>query len=564
MKASSEIKTVNGKPRLFVSGKEQSGLAYITYLNEKSCYDDFSDAGYTLYSVSLFFGTNHLNEKSGQIVFSKGIFDSDIPDFDEFNKNIEKLLKACPDAMIIPRVNVSPSREWELSHPYELCDTGLDRDPDCHRLCFASDVWAEEAKRQLSLFVSHINDSPYAEHIVGYQIACGNTEEWLPFDMKGSLGLRSREKYEAYLKENNILDSDGELYKFLSNVNAKRVVELAEHIKHITENRLIVGAFYGYTFETYWRESAHHALMVLLRSDSIDFICSPVSYCAYSGGRALGVDHAYMLPLASLIHHGKLYFSENDTRTHNSAPPNDLPHYQSPVWFGPEKSTSLEILKMHYARALINGHALWWFDMWGGWYKDCDYMSFMKNALDISEKNKKADHEKSAEVAVFIDEEACSFAENKDSAKKICHYVRKELGHIGTPYDAYLASDFENVKDNYKAFILLSPATTELGKKIDKLAKAHSLPLFVVDDTTKDVSAVELREFCQMANVHLYCDDSAVIYANKKYLFVHTAKSGECRLNIKNGKRLFEVFEKKYYESTFNSDFGKSYLFEYK
>jgi hypothetical protein len=234
------------------------------------------------------------------------------------------------------------------------------------------------------------------------------------------------------------------------------------------------------------------------------------------------------------------------------------------VWFGPDKSTSLEILKMHYARALINGHALWWFDMWGGWYKDCDYMSFMKNALEISTENKKHAHEKCTEIAVFIDEEACSFAKNKESAKKICHYVRKELGHIGAPYDAYLASDFESVIENYKAFILLSPAATELGKKIKMLAKSHSLPLFVVDESTKDVTAGEIREFCRGANVHLYCDDNAVIYANKNYLFVHTASPGECRLNIKDGKRLFEVFENKYYESTFNSELGKSYLFEYK
>ncbi len=561
MKVTSEIKAENGVPRLFVSGKEQSGLAYITYINEKACYSDFAKAGYKLFSVSLFFGTNHLNERSGQIVFSKGIFDNDTPDYSEFDANIERLLLSCPDAMIIPRVNVSPSRKWELDHPEELCDTGLERDPECKRVCFSSDVWAEEAKRELSAFVLHVESMPFADNVIGYQIAAGNTEEWLPFDMSGSVGLRSREKYAKHLASNGLAHTEGEKFKFLSSENAKRVIDLAEHLKRITEGRLVVGAFYGYTFETYWRESAHHALEKLLRSDAIDFICSPISYCAYSGGRVRGVDHAYMLPLSSLIQHKKLYFSENDTRTHNSLPPNDLPHYKSPVWFGPDKETSLEILKMHYARALINGHALWWFDMWGGWYHDDDYMSFMKKALEISKNSETLDFAKRSEIAVFIDEEACSLAQSKEDAKRICHFIRRELGWIGAPYDSYLASDFDAVKERYKACILLSPAMTELGEKIKEYADRRSLPLFVVDAKSIDVCANELRAFCKDAGVHIYCNENCVIYANERYLFVHTASEGECRLNIKDGKRLYEVFENKYYSTVFDAPLGKSCLF---
>ena len=270
-----------------------------------------------------------------------------------------------------------------------------------------------------------------------------------------------------------------------------------------------------------------------------------------------------MLPITSLIHHGKLYFSENDTRTHKSVPPNDLPHYKSPVWYGPDKATSLEILKMHYSRALINGHALWWFDMWGGWYSDEDYMSFMKKAREISEKDSELPSGSAAEIAVFADEEACSFAPDKESAKKICHFIRRELGWIGATYDSYLASDFDAVKERYKACILLSPAMTELGNRIKEYADRLSLPLFVVDAKSIDVSANELRTFCKDAGVHIYCNENCVIYANDNYLFVHTASDGECRLNTKDGKKLYEVFENKYYSTVFDAPLGKSYLFRY-
>ena len=170
---------------------------------------------------------------------------------------------------------------------------------------------------------------------------------------------------------------------------------------------------------------------------------------------------------------------------------------------------------------------------------------------------------KNTEIAVFIDEEACSFSPDRETAKKICHFIRRELGWMGAPYDAYLASDFEAVKDNYKACILLSPAVTKLGEKIKAFSDTYSMPLFTVDSDSSDVTAKELRDFCKNAGAHIYCDENCVIYANNDYLFVHTAKEGECRLNICNGKRLYEVFEGKCYPYTFDAPLGKSYLFRY-
>lgn len=558
----SQVSIKASHPALTVSGKEVEGLAYITYINEKSRYDDFADAGYKLYSVSLFFGTNHLNAISGQVTFSKGIFDSDTPDFSEFDANVYKLLQACPDAMILPRVNVSPSREWELSHPDELCDTGVDSDPQRKRVCFSSDAWADEVKRLLTVFTDHVESSDFSSHIIGYQVAGGNTEEWFPFDMKGSVGIRSREKFEEHCKEKGIAPNQEEYFRFLSQMTASRLIEFASHIKSITHGRLIVGVFYGYTFETFWRESTHHDLASILKSDSIDFICSPISYASYAKGRNLGADHAYMLPLASLKLHGKLYFSENDTRTHLSSPPNDLPHYQNPVWYGPDKETTLEILKMHFARAFINRHALWWFDMWGGWYHNRDYMDFMKKARELTLEAQGLPCASETELAVFIDETALAYVEDKNAAKKICSYIRKALGAIGAPYDAYLTSDFEEVKERYKAFISLVPYSSAGSKIIKEYSKESRAPLLEIDSSNHDISAADIREFCKSAKVHLYTNDECVVYVNQSYIFIHSAKDGEISLSLPENEKLFEVFECREYPHSFSARLGKSFLFK--
>ena len=85
-----------------------------------------------------------------------------------------RCLYACPDALIFPRMNVSLNEKWERENPDELCDEGK---VELHRPCFSSDKWAEESMRLYGLALDHIEASDYADHVIGYQFAAGNTEE---------------------------------------------------------------------------------------------------------------------------------------------------------------------------------------------------------------------------------------------------------------------------------------------------------------------------------------------------------------------------------------------------
>ena len=129
------IRTRGNTQILCVNGKELPGVAYMTYLAENNRYGDFAQVGYKLYSISLFFGTNNLNEFSGSRSFSRGIFDDDTPNFSEFDRNIARITSVCPDAMILPRVNVNLSERWEAEHPDELCDKTRNPDPHHRRPC---------------------------------------------------------------------------------------------------------------------------------------------------------------------------------------------------------------------------------------------------------------------------------------------------------------------------------------------------------------------------------------------------------------------------------------------
>ncbi len=553
MSVRSSIRTINTAQYLCVNGKPVEGTAYITYLNDNARYEDFAKRGYRLYSVSLFFGTNFLNDSSHLEVFSKGIFDTDIPYYDEFDRNIEKIIEVCPDAMIFPRVNVSPSSLWENAHADELCDRGTDDFPDSKRPCISSDIWADEVKRRLGEFIAHVDSMHYKDNIVGYQIAGGNTEEWIPHDYNAFIGERSREKFSVCVKSGEYPDSAEGYYRFLSDINAKRICEFASFLKNLTGGRLVVGSFYGYTMELCERKFAHHSLSVLLECKDIDFLCSPLTYTT---GRKVGTDHAYMMPVHSVKLHGKLFFAENDVRTHLSKPVNDNPRYNAPIWYGPSAEKSLEIMKMHHARNLVNGHGGWWFDMWGGWYADEVYMNFAKVARELSEKCVGVNMKGDSEVAVFIDEKCYAFLENGEGG--ICSGVRQGIGLMGTPYDVYLSSDFDKVKEKYKAFISIVPIKTPYSSFIEEYAKEKDVPVCTVTAENFNKPPSYFRSFCKESGVHIYCGKDSVVFSNESFLFVHTAEDGEYEIVC---DELYDAYTNEKVENRFYSEKGKSYLF---
>ncbi len=548
-KVFSSVSMYNGVPTLFVNQKPVEGAAYITYYTHRNCYKDFFDAGYKLFSMPVFFAGRGINAATGIPPFGPGIFDKKgESDFSYFDEDVKKILDACPDAYIFPRVNMTLPLWWDEENPDELNDEGFNNEK---RACFSSKKWAEQTKAFLKEFIEHVEKMPYKNHIIGYQLAGGNTEEWISFDLKGSIGKRSRERFKEYIKENDLPDTEEEYYGFLSYIVAKSICDFCQYVKELTENRLITGAFYGYTLELVKRSTCHHALELILESDAVDFICSPVSYDLT---RTPMRDHANMLPIDSLKLHGKLYFVENDTRTHHSGPPFDLPYYNAAVWRGPEPEITKEIIKMHFSRALLHGHAFWWFDMWGKWYDDPEYMALLKDINAVVKESLNKPLKSVSEVAVFVDEKAYkNIPDENDVHQKVCYEIRRNLGKTAVPYDIYLMSDFEKVKDNYKAIIFLAPIRNELLDKCENEVQNF----LEINGTNYDISTDELRTFFKNRGVLPYFEKDAVIYENESYLFLHTCSKGEYEFNIK----LRDAFTKKEI-NVLNLEEGKSVLME--
>ncbi len=562
--ANSCVELYGGVPTLFINGEPFPAAAYMTYLFERGHYYDFAKAGYKLFSLPVLFAGRWINSTAKDMKpFHKGIFDSkDSPDFTTLDYNISHIINMCPDAYIIPRINMSMPMWWIREHLDELDGTN-------ERESFYSDIWLHDAEEMLSVFIGHINNAPYAPNIAALQLADGNTEEWLHFDLNAGILPAAERKYRAYLEEEypdvtfpglpdiSLLNKSGDvhgdinLYRFLRFSNT-RISDVISYLAGVAKQKncckTAVGVFYGYSLEITSPLWGTHALNRLLTSDSVDFICSP---CSYLGVRDPATDFTEMYPAASVRLHGKMCMQECDMRTHMTRPLGEAApeydpenHYWGKIWQAlHDVDVSIYQMRKAFGRQLVYGNGFWWFDMWGGWYDDPVLMSEIRRFREIYEESMKVpDRSSVAQFAVFIDEAA--YSEMTDCAYRnaICGQ-RKALGYIGAPYDIYDIRDFIAVYKRYKAILFITVSRTPNFIKAISLCDADKVPYLSNSALKTEFAADELRNFCKNAGVHLYCETDDIIYANKKYLVIHSPAGGKRTLRFPDAVSLVDLMD---------------------
>ena len=523
------IEKIRGLPTIVADGNPIAEMAYITYRTEHNRYADFAKVGVKLYSVNLNFSEMPINESAPVLVFQKGIFEQKEPNFSIVDKNFDEILEACPDAYIFPRVNMNLPEAWEKANPDELCEKGYN---ERKRFSYASDKWANEVKRELTLLVNYIENSKYKDRVIGYQLAAGNTEEWLPIDPQSGYGPVAKEKFLKYCEENKCEKNEESYYAFMSDIIASRIITLSSEVKRLTKRKKLVGTFYGYVL--IGRSVCHEALGKIVRCEDIDFLCSPASYM---DNRAPGIDPFAMVPPATLRHHGKLYFAENDIRTHLSKFIHDHPNYVKPVWLGQEKNIAAEQLKLSFCRAMLYGYGMWWFDMWGGWYDDPDYMSLMEKMRALCDAGMDVPD---TDVAVFIDEKAV--IKGIPGGVAMTSKAIREMGLCGTPYDMYLMSDFNEVFDKYKACIFIEPGTTELSEACAEKAALKNMPLKRFD-VSSEISAEGIRKWLEEIGCDIAVNRNAVVYRGEKYIMLYAPDDGEYDFCDRGNRSFKDAFD---------------------
>ncbi len=544
----SEVRLSGGVPTLHVNNRPAPGMAYITYFDDRADYASFAAAGVRLFSVNAYFGSVGINNDTRIHPFAPGIFDKKgSPDFSFFDGEMKKLLDICPEAMVFPRVDMAMPLWWLEEIPDELLCGEYVRP----RECFASQKWLADVKELLYQFVRHLETADYAPHIIGYQLSDGQTQEWMPFIRESVSGKAETGGFARWMAENRpgtevagLPDpetSDAgivkDYYEYVGDTVADAICTLSSFVKEITGRRAAVGCFYGYTTEITFPSGGHTALSKVLRCPDVDFICSPVSYAE---GRARGTDMPPMPPIDSVRLHGKLYFTEADIRTYLSDFPGvtrpgsvEEGTYLSPIWKGdPDPDVSRAQVRLAFLRVITTSEALWWFDMWGGWYRDEGIMRDMKRFSEIYRVSMN-DHkrESRAEAAVIIDEKVWLTPGISDSAAANTVRAKFALARAGAPYDIYEASDFGEIRSRYKFFVFLAPAMTDAVSAAAAYCAERAVGHMVYDGASP-LSCDYVREAYRAAGLHIWCSSGDIVWADRYYAGIYSVTPGKKEIDL--------------------------------
>ena len=426
-----DIRTKRGGPRLYINDRETYPFLALSAELLKTA------AGYRDSGIKMF--TPILGLNAGWA--APGIYD-----WGAFDLFFARLLAIHPAAHFLPRLHLNPPAWWKQAHPGELVVCGLTPDPSMYRLperlgetglnwngladpndaSWASTLWRTEMKDVLISFLRHMESSPLASRMIGYQVAYGHTGEWhytgmrfLPDysePMREAVGPipdpAARMTTTAGLLRDPALERDViAFYRRHHDYIADTLLYFAGITKHVTGRRILCGAFYGYLLENvHIQEGGHLSPERVLASEDIDFLASPYTYQHTNMpskerwesdmvddagnwlGRARGVggDGGYRVLVESIHRHGKLFFVEIDPTT-----------YLEPKKAGEGGSGhdsvegTVRIIRRDLGQMFARGVGGWFFDFGHlcppykanrGWYDDPPIIEAIRPFATLGEK----------------------------------------------------------------------------------------------------------------------------------------------------------------------------------
>ncbi|MBR3504775.1 MAG: beta-galactosidase [Clostridia bacterium] len=602
----SAIVIKGGLPVLTVNGEPVPPCGYMSYQVEKADYAGFAAAGYKLAFAPVYAGDRGINPMSGIRPFYPGFWKGE--DSFDFSAAEEVLRQAVGGAKpgeiwLIPRLMLEPPSFWEEAHPGELCRDATGA--SVHQ-SYSSRVWLEDTTKAMGRFQQWLEESGLDEYVAGWQIACGWTEEFMrpmthPLQLTdySQTSLRAwRSFLEAKYKHISALNAAwdsayggfekigvptpavrtyaqdtgrfpapaADYNRFRSVETARALVWLAHEAKRVTGGQRVIGAFYGYAGTRF----GHDAIDIVLESGDVDFLASPF---AYDTLRAPGTDWALQGPLGSCRLHGKAWFIECDVRTHLSRPiseampranPAGNTQYDAPVWFGPQdEAMAAHQMRRAIARTVSCGAAMWWFDMWGGWFKTPAYMDCVRKALRLYREQ--AGEKPVSQVAVVYD----TYAGGQFADSCGIGPLLQRMAATGAAFEQFALTDFArlnpavyravvfvNVRGDIPglaawrsagrsiAFVAGGPAREDEGVYAVLLAegvvRVHKEWQEYRFDRVPGPAA--LREALLTAGAHIYAYTDDFVYAYGSMVALHAASDGEKRLYLPHKGALEDVF----------------------
>ncbi len=488
------------------------------------------------------------------------------PNYKYIDTLFAQILKANPNAKLIPRVRLDPQiyKWWKDSHKDDIMmhdDGTLDE----RYVSVSSEVYRKEANLALERFIQYCEKN-YHKSMAGYHPAGGNSREWFyggtwsnkysGYDINtqkawrkwlqkkyieieslkkawkdlsvksfDSINLPSRKERETpyFIINPSIEWKIFDFNTFLQDEMCNMVLSLAKTIRKNAPDKLSVFFFgYGFEFSSSGKGpafSGHYALQRIIESKDIDAISGPISYV----DRNFGECKTTMGATESITRAGKLWIDEDDTSTYLA--PKDgrmYPGRDSGLF---NLRDSREVLRRNLAQETIRNNGVWWMDLFGqGWFDDpqlwIEMAAFEKPERDII----KNPTPYNPPIRLVMDERSMLFVGARSAASvttsKLLRFGRMNANRVGAPIGHYLLKDVLDTPSEAKlnAFLAIYALDAKQRAKLSKIREQSAniwawIPAYI-DIDKKEFSLVAVKETTGF-NAKKVVDVSCELFATK-------------------------------------------------
>lgn len=439
---------------------------------------------------------------------------------------MQEVLAGDPDAKVILRsyLGGNPPEWFRKKFPGDI--VRFDNGGTNGTISLASENWRDVRGRSISDAIRHVRNSPYADKVIGYFLGDGEEAQWMhPWggpdprqngDVLADYSEAMLKAFRKWLSAKYVNDdalqkawNEGgvtlatasiptreeriegigafrdpsrsrkamDFGEALADVVQDGIIHYARIVKETSENQSLYATLYGHIIDLgcCWlgENVGYFKQQRVIESPYVDILCGPHYY--FEPFRNVGGVGSQDFPSPmSLYLHGKLWWNEDDARTHLRTP-----HEYEYTMDCPEKCR--QNLARHFAMALCGTAGSYLFDLTGerNWYDDPEFLPIFRQLAQIDNDALTHDRSSAAEIALVFDElsginyrQVSSWSVSTDDM--IMQYMifnREQLARAGAPYDLCRLADICNPRlKPYKLYVFAN--TCRISKAQRRQIKA--------------------------------------------------------------------------------------------
>ena len=497
-----KIKRVNGILKVDIDGVLYDPLSFKSFRPNRQNVTEFYNAGVRLFSVLSSGVINALGVPYSR--FGESWVGDNEYDFSVIDKQMDMFIECAPNGYFAPMFMVD-TRPWFLEQNPDIPNSFKHLSQTAH-----SEKWRRDAGEYLKAVITHCEEK-YGDRIYGYFILGGMTTEWLAHPDKEASHPIKDSAFKKWCGDENatlppteklertgdafLCEDERDVYdarRFHNYTVSDTLLYFASVAQSVIKHKKLLGAYFGYLLHlsnNYLYNAGHIDYERVFLSPDIDMISSPSDYHF----RKIDDPSGVMVTQKTLDKHNKLYFLEFDHITHvaptmiyedcddmGNSYIKEIPGAKDKC---KDETESLNLMWRDYIMCNGNGSAMWWFDMFDGWFRSKGMMNAVTKMIKLRTQLSKTECKSVSEIAVFVEGESMYRArKNTTLQSELFIKNRRSLSECGAPYDVFSIGDIYTADEKiYKLYVMLNQfdVSEKLRIKINDLQRKGAYVLWI-------------------------------------------------------------------------------------